>query len=45
MKLPAFTLPKPIASVGARLPQLPPTLALVGALNLEEKIKKKLRKK
>ncbi|MBS0369310.1 MAG: SCP2 sterol-binding domain-containing protein [Proteobacteria bacterium] len=34
MKLPAFTLPKPIASIGARLPQLPPTLALVGALNL-----------
>lgn len=34
MKLPAFTLPKPIASVGARLPQLPPTLALVGGLNL-----------
>ena len=34
MKLPAFTLPKPVARVGAHLPQLPPTLALVGGLNL-----------
>ena len=34
MKIPAFTLPGPFAQVGARLPQLPPTLALVGGLNL-----------
>lgn len=34
MKIPAFTLPGPFARVGARLPQLPPTLALVGGLNL-----------
>ncbi|WP_374244645.1 SCP2 domain-containing protein [Zoogloea sp.] len=34
MKLPAFTLPGPFARVGARLPQLPPTLALVAGLNL-----------
>ena len=34
MPLPAFTLPGPFARVGARLPQLPPTLALVGGLNL-----------
>lgn len=34
MKLPTFTLPKPVASIGARLPQLPPTLALIGGLNL-----------
>jgi predicted lipid carrier protein YhbT len=33
-KLPDFTLPAPLARIGARLPQLPPTLALVGALNL-----------
>jgi predicted lipid carrier protein YhbT len=32
--LPAFRLPPLIARIGARLPQLPPTLALVGALNL-----------
>ncbi|MBL8453109.1 MAG: sterol-binding protein, partial [Zoogloea sp.] len=34
MKIPAFTLPAPLARLGARLPQLPPTLALVGGLNL-----------
>lgn len=34
MKLPAFTLPAPLARLGARLPQLPPTLALIGGLNL-----------
>ena len=34
MKIPAFTLPGPVARLGARLPQLPPTLALVGGLNL-----------
>ena len=34
MKIPAFTLPAPIALIGARLPQLPPTLALVAGLNL-----------
>lgn len=34
MPLPAFTLPGPVARLGARLPQLPPTLALVGGLNL-----------
>lgn len=34
MKIPAFTLPVTLARVGARLPQLPPTLALVGGLNL-----------
>ena len=34
MKIPAFTLPGPFARVGARLPQLPPTLALVSGLNL-----------
>ena len=34
MKIPAFTLPTPLARLGARLPQLPPTLALVGGLNL-----------
>ena len=33
-KLPDFTLPLPFARIGARLPQLPPSLALVGALNL-----------
>ncbi|MDP2809567.1 MAG: SCP2 sterol-binding domain-containing protein [Rhodocyclaceae bacterium] len=33
-KLPDFTLPAPLAQLGARLPQLPPTLALVTALNL-----------
>ncbi len=30
----AFRLPAALGRVGARLPQLPPTLALVGALNL-----------
>jgi predicted lipid carrier protein YhbT len=34
MKIPAFTLPAPLARVGTRLPQLPPTLALVAGLNL-----------
>lgn len=34
MKLPAFTLPGPVARLGSRLPQLPPTLALVTGLNL-----------
>ncbi|MCK6396281.1 SCP2 sterol-binding domain-containing protein [Zoogloea sp.] len=34
MKIPAFTLPAPLARLGAHLPQLPPTLALVGGLNL-----------
>ena len=33
-KLPSFTVPATAARVIARLPQLPPTLALVGALNL-----------
>ena len=34
MKLPAFTLPNPLTRLGARLPQLPPTLALIAGLNL-----------
>lgn len=34
MKVPAFTLPGPFARIGARLPQLPPTLVLVTGLNL-----------
>ena len=34
LKIPAFTLPAPGARLGARLPQLPPTLALLGGLNL-----------
>ena len=33
-KLPDFTLPAPIARLGTRLPQLPPTLALIAGLNL-----------
>lgn len=33
-KLPDFTVPAPIARLVARLPQLPPTLGLVAALNL-----------
>ncbi|MDP2751383.1 MAG: SCP2 sterol-binding domain-containing protein [Rhodocyclaceae bacterium] len=33
-KLPHFILPAPVAQLGARLPQLPPTLALIAALNL-----------
>lgn len=33
-KLPDFTLPAPLTRLGGRLPQLPPTLALVSALNL-----------
>lgn len=32
--LPAFTLPAPFARIGARLPALPPTLALTTLLNL-----------
>jgi predicted lipid carrier protein YhbT len=34
MRLPDFTLPPAVARVGHRLPQLPPSLALIGALNL-----------
>ncbi len=33
-KLPDFTLPAPVARLGTRLPQLPPTLALITGLNL-----------
>lgn len=33
-KLPDFTLPAPLARLGDKLPQLPPTLALVTGLNL-----------
>ena len=33
-KLPDFTLPAPLARLGGRLPQLPPTLALITGLNL-----------
>ena len=33
-KLPDFTLPTPLARLGHKLPQLPPTLALVTGLNL-----------
>lgn len=33
-KLPDFTLPAPLARLGARLPQTPPTLALIAGLNL-----------
>jgi O2-independent ubiquinone biosynthesis accessory factor UbiT len=33
-KLPDFTLPAPLARLGQRLPQLPPTLALLTGLNL-----------
>ena len=33
-KLPDFTLPAPLARFGRKLPQLPPTLALVAGLNL-----------
>jgi predicted lipid carrier protein YhbT len=34
MTLPDFTLPAPFAAIGQRLPQLPPTLALIAALNI-----------
>lgn len=34
LRIPDFTLPPRLGRIGARLPQLPPTLALVGALNL-----------
>ena len=34
MNLPDFTLPAPVARLGARLPQLPPTLLLTTTLNL-----------
>ncbi len=33
-KLPDFTLPASVALLGAKLPQLPPSLALVAGLNL-----------
>lgn len=33
-KLPDFTLPVPLTRLGSKLPQLPPTLALVTGLNL-----------
>jgi predicted lipid carrier protein YhbT len=33
-RIPDFTLPSAFARFGPRLPQLPPTLALIGALNL-----------
>jgi predicted lipid carrier protein YhbT len=33
-QLPAFTVPAPLARIAGRLPQLPPTLALVAGLNL-----------
>ncbi len=34
LRIPAFTVPAPLARVLARLPQQPPTLALTTALNL-----------
>jgi len=34
LKLPDFTLPAPLARLGGKLPQLPPTLALIAGLNL-----------
>lgn len=34
IKIPDFTLPAPLARLGDALPQWPPTLALVSALNL-----------
>ena len=34
LRLPAFTLPAPLARLAARLPQRPPTYALTTALNL-----------
>lgn len=34
LKVPQFELPKPIGAINARLPQLPPTLGLITALNL-----------
>ncbi|MDR2690231.1 MAG: SCP2 sterol-binding domain-containing protein [Azoarcus sp.] len=33
VRIPAFTVPSPLARISAHLPQLPPTLALVIALN------------
>lgn len=33
-RLPDFTLPGPVARLGARLPQLPPSLGLIASLNL-----------
>jgi len=33
-RLPPFTVPAPLAKINARLPKLPPTLALTSALNL-----------
>lgn|SRR5574340_242649 len=34
LKVPEFELPKPVGAINARLPQLPPTMLLVTALNL-----------
>jgi predicted lipid carrier protein YhbT len=34
LKIPNFTLPAAVARLGSRLPQLPPTLALLTGLNL-----------
>jgi collagenase-like PrtC family protease/predicted lipid carrier protein YhbT len=34
LRLPPFTVPEPLARINARLPKLPPTLALTTALNL-----------
>ncbi len=34
MNLPDFTLPRPVARIASRLPQLPPTLLLTTTLNL-----------
>jgi len=34
LKIPDFTLPTAVARLGSRLPQLPPTLALLTGLNL-----------
>ena len=34
IRLPAFTLPAPVGAIVSRLPQFPPALALVAALNL-----------
>jgi len=33
-KIPEFTFPAPLARLSARLPQLPPSLAIIAALNL-----------
>ena len=34
MRIPGFVIPTAVARVVSRLPQLPPTVLLVGALNL-----------